>query len=126
MNLKNLATTLMVGALSFFINGTSFAAGPAPVKEDHIAETNKHIDAGIAEGKQGHADVLVTHAKVALQHGRLALSERSTPMMEEGLKFIREGIDRGEKGNAETATKSLEEAKAAVNAPKSGYENSAF
>jgi hypothetical protein len=123
MKLKNLATALMMGVLTFFINGTVFAE---TAKEDHKAETLKHIDAGIAEGKQGHADVLVTHAKEALKHAKMQLGESTNPMMERGAKGIKAAIKQGEQGNAASATQSLEEAKAEINVPHSGAKDSPY
>jgi hypothetical protein len=117
--LKNIIAAIIIGGLAW--TGIGMAADPTP---DFKAETLKHIDEGIAQGQQGHADVLVQHAREAHVQAREALNHSSDPFMEKAAEHINAAISEGGKGQAEAATKHLEAAKEVLVADHVKYENS--
>jgi hypothetical protein len=122
MNIKNTVEAVVVGAMIIFGAGVTQAAETI----DHKAEALKHIQAGIAEGKQGKVDVLVEHAKEAKSQIRPAMGQSTAPQLQNVAKQVKEAIDQGKQGKADIATKSLEEANKTLSTQLPKYKDSPF
>ena len=93
MNRRNFALALGLG-------GAAFVAPRVALAEDHLAEAISHTKEAINDGKQGHADVLVTHAEFrphacrGRSKGRLQSARRARRLASEGSDCGRKESER--------------------------------
>ncbi|MFA6162145.1 MAG: small metal-binding protein SmbP [Methylobacter sp.] len=103
--MKKLAS--VCASLLLLLSTSVFAA------QDHAAQALEHANQAVTHGKAGHAPVLVDHAKAALEHSLAAAIEaKGVPKthLDAASASLQEAIDKGTLGDAESATKSAEEA----------------
>lgn len=114
MNLKSASLAFMVGALSLFGAGTSYATE----HENHVAEAVKHAEAAVAECKNDNAKAAASHATRALTHAEAAEKVKPNPHITEAKTHLNQAIDHGDMGHAKEAG---EHAQEAVNHLKMAY-----
>lgn len=76
----------------------------------HVVEALQHVQAAIAQGKQGYPDALATQAREALKYAELAKKEIPNPHLDEGIQALKNALDQVKAGKTEAATKAAEEA----------------
>lgn len=74
-------------------------------EQQYIKDAIKHATEAVEQGKQGHAEKLVTHAEASLQ---LAMRGGTDPHLEEASTNLKEAIEHGKAGHADVATKHAE------------------
>ena len=70
-------------------------------EDQHRQEAVKLAKDAVANGKQGHADALVTNAEAALQH---ALKANKGPHVDAAVTELKQAIEHGKAGHADVAT----------------------
>lgn len=106
--LREYVVGLIMGALMFAWNGTSYAADTASA--NHVKEALSQVKAAKEQGKMGHADVLVEHAKAALTQVEAAQKASANPNIIEATTALNEAIEQGKAGHTDASTVALEKA----------------
>lgn len=76
-------------------------------EEQSLREAINHATQAVEQGKQGHAEKLVTHAETSLQQ---ALKGGKDPHLVEAIANLKAAIEHGKAGHADVATKHAETA----------------
>jgi hypothetical protein len=106
MKLNTLAVALIVGALSVFGVGSSYAGE----HENHAAEALKHAQAAVDAGRKGTASNVAAHAEKALEHAQQAEKEKADTHITEAETHLNQAIEHGKMGHADIAENHAEEA----------------
>ncbi len=82
----------------------------ALAQSQHLTEAITHVQAAVAQGKQGYPDALATQAKEALKHVELAKGNAGSPHLEEVVRLLKDAIAHAKQGHTEQATAAAEQA----------------
>ena len=107
-----LAAVLVLMTATMLPSQLAFSSGIARrdavrSEQQHQQDSLKLARDGVAHGKQGHADALVTNAEAALQH---ALQAGKGPHVDAGVAELKQAIEHGKAGHADVATTHAEQA----------------
>jgi len=106
MKLNIAAVAFIVGALSLFGAGTSYATE----HEKHVAEALTHAQAAVDAGKKRTAEDVGKHAQQALEHAKQAEQAKPDPHITEAETHLSQAIDHAGKGHADVAANHAQEA----------------
>jgi Small metal-binding protein len=107
MKLNTVAVALIVGALSVFGVGISYAGE----HENHVAQALTQAQEAVDAGQKGMAsNVVAAHAEQALVHAQQAGKAKADTHITEAETHLNQAIEHGNKGQANTATDHAKEA----------------
>jgi hypothetical protein len=90
---------LILVALGALVSVPMLNAEPSPA--GNVSEAIKHAQEAVDQGKQGHAEALVTHAEKSVKYAEMGGENRH---LVEGIKHMKEAIEHGKAGHAKDAT----------------------
>ncbi|WP_447971956.1 small metal-binding protein SmbP [Nitrospira sp. Kam-Ns4a] len=82
----------------------------AVAQSQHLTEAITHVQAAVAQGKQGYPDALATQAKEALKHVELARGNAANLHLDEVVRLLKDAITHAKQGRTEQATTAAEQA----------------
>jgi hypothetical protein len=106
MKRNTIAVAFIVGALSLFAAGISFATE----HEKHVTEALTHTQAAVDAGQKGTASAVGEHAKQALEHTKQAEQAKGDAHITEAETHLSQAIDHAAKGHADIAANHVQEA----------------
>lgn len=101
---------LRIGLIGWICSGVLASALTSLAQSVHVVEALQHVQAAIAQGKQGYPDALAVQAREALKHAEMAKKEIPSPHLNEGIQALKEALEKVKAGQTEAATKAAEEA----------------
>jgi HEPN domain-containing protein len=106
MKLNTAVVALIVGALSAFGAGISYAGE----HEKHVTEALTHTQSAVDAGKKGTASAVGEHAKQALEHAKQAEQAKPDAHITEAETHLSQAIDHAAQGHADIAANHVQEA----------------